>query len=151
MSTPIKILYNNINGYAKRKHLLFNYVQNENIDCVLLVETKTKTSTSTTYKDWKTINQQGNQITNYPRGGSIVQGESKLNIKKENPPRINNPLNECIHFSIPFKNDKLHVFLIYIHPASKMEETIFIKASLYKYSIVIGDWNFNKRKNKQKK
>lgn len=110
MSMSFNILYNNINGYTKRKHQLYNFVQNENIDCVLLVETKTKTSTITDYKNWKTIKQQGNQITNYPRGGSIVQGAPKLSLKKENPPRINNPLNECIHFSIPFKNDNLHFF-----------------------------------------
>ena len=68
---------------------------------------------------------------------------------KENPPRINNLLNNCIHFTLPFQNEKLHVFLVYIHPNSIIEDTIFTKAALYKFSIIIGDFNVNMRKNQQ--
>lgn len=143
------LFYNNINGFNKRKHQLYHYIQNESIDCVLLVETKTRPSDRFEYQHWKTINKQGYQLTNHPRGGSLVQAAPKLKLIKENPPRLNNPLNECIHFALPFEKEKLHIFLIYIHHTSKIEETIFTKASLYKYSMIIGDWNFNNRKNKQ--
>lgn len=71
-------------------------------------------------------------------------------MKKENAPRVNNPLNEVTHFSIPFLNDKLHIFLVYIHHSSTdIENTLFTKAALCKYALIIGDFNVNKRREKQ--
>lgn len=55
-----------------------------------------------------------------------------MRLQKNNPPIINNPLNETIHFSIPFKDDRKHIFLVYIDPRSNIEDTIFPKAVLYK-------------------
>jgi hypothetical protein len=67
---------------------------------------------------------------------------------KENQLHITNPLNEALHFTIPYQNDKLHIFLVYIHPMAPIENNIFTKASLYKYCIIIGDLNLNKQKKK---
>lgn len=124
-------------------------MEQNNINCVLLVETKTKCINSVKYRNWRTLQLQGNLITNIPRGGSILQTDPSLNMGKANPPKLNNLLNECLHITIPFQNDNLHIFLVYIHPTSKIEENIFVKASLYKYAIIIGDLNVNKTKNKQ--
>lgn len=147
--SQFNILYNNINSYHRKKHLINHFVENNDINCVLLVETKTKKEDNVEYRNWNTIQLKGNQITNLPRGGSIVQTHPCLKIRKENPPSINNPLNETIHFSIPFLEDRLHLFLVYIHPNSKIEENIYTKASLYKYAIIIGDFNINRTKQKQ--
>lgn len=68
---------------------------------------------------------------------------------KANPPHINNPLNECLHLTIALGKKKLHLFLVYIHPHSRIEETILVKAALYDNAIIIGDFNANQQKNKQ--
>lgn len=60
-----------------------------------------------------------------------------------NAPRINNPLNDCLHFAVPFKEEFLHVFLVYIHPTLPIEENIFAMAARMKYSLIIGDFNVN--------
>lgn len=148
---PVNILYSNIQSYHNKKHIINNYIENNDINCTLFVETKTKADTNTNYRDWNRMQHNGNLINDTARGGALVQLDPTLKMGKENTPRLNNPLNECIHFSIPFKEDKLHIFVIYIHPHSRLEENIFIKASLYKYSLIIGDFNMNKQKNKQLK
>ena len=56
--------------------------------------------------------------------------------------------NETLHMSIPFQGEKLHIFLVYNHPNSRIEDTIFTKAALYKYAIIIGDFNINRAKRK---
>lgn len=147
--SPINIIYNNINSYQNKKHLLHNYVEKNNIGCTLLVETKHKQDTNIQYRNWNTFDFKGNRVTNYARGGSIIQAHPKLAMRKENSPSLNNPLNEAIHTSIPFQDDKLHIFLAYIHPTSRIDENIFIKAALYKYAIIIGDFNVNRTKKKQ--
>ena len=98
--SQFNILYNNINSYNRKKNLINYFVENNDISCVLLVETKTKIDSNTTYRDWNTIQLNGNKITNLPRGGSMVQSHPKLKTRKENPPSINNQLNETIHFSM---------------------------------------------------
>lgn len=115
----------------------------------MFVEAKTKATSNTAYKDWNILQHDGFQLHNHTRGGSLIQAHPELNIGKENPPRINNPLNECLHFNIPFRDDRLHIFLVYIHPNSRIEENIFTKSSLYKYSIIIGDFNINNRVKKR--
>lgn len=115
----------------------------------MLVEAKTTENSNTSYNDWSVIQFNGNQIHNKTRGGSLVQAQPNLGIGKANPPTINHDLNECIHFTVPFADDKLHIFLVYIHPMAKIEENIFIKASLYKYSLIVGDFNANNRAKKR--
>ncbi|KAL3279341.1 hypothetical protein HHI36_016848 [Cryptolaemus montrouzieri] len=70
-------------------------------------------------------------------------------MRKRNAPRINNPLNDSIHFIIPIENDELHIFLIYNHPTSYLEETILNMAVNYKYSLIIGDFNINNSKKRR--
>lgn len=36
-----KIIYSNIDSYSRRKPLITNYIQQNNTNCILLVETKT--------------------------------------------------------------------------------------------------------------
>lgn len=114
----------------------------------MFVEAKIKKDHNIAYRDWDVIHRVGHTVDN-TRGGSIVQCHPGLKMGKNNSPALNNNFNETLHFTIPFKEDKLHIFLIYIHPHSKIEETIFTKAALYKYSIIIGDFNPNQTKNKQ--
>lgn len=140
-----KFLYCNINSYPKRKLLINNFIEHQKIDCTTFVETKTKEESNTSYKDWSVIQHNGNLIHNKTRGGSLVQARPDLKIGKANPPAINDHLNECIHFTVPFIEDKLHIFLVYIHPNLRIEENIFTKACLYKYSLIIGDFNINNR------
>ncbi|XP_066157777.1 uncharacterized protein [Euwallacea fornicatus] len=70
---------------------------------------------------------------------------------KANPPVLNNNLNECIHFTLPFSTEKIHIFVVYIHPCSDIEPNIFTKASLYKHALMVGDFNINRRKKQQLK
>lgn len=116
--------------------------------CNLFVEAKINEKHNTDYRDWTTIKKFGNK-TNNTRGGSLIQCCRELNLGKANPPAMNNSLNETLHCTIPIGNEKLHVFLSYIHPLSKIEENIFRKAAQYKYALLIGDYNCNKRKRKQ--
>lgn len=155
MSQPFKftgllnILYANVNSYIPKKHIICNFVEQNNINCTLFVETKTKSASNTVYRNWDVIQRNGN-IVNNARGGSLVQLCPTLKMRKENAPSINNPLDEVTHFSIPFLNDKLHIFLVYIHHSSNnIEDTILTKAALCKYALIIGDFNVNKRREKQ--
>lgn len=148
--SDINILYSNINSYTKKKHLINNYIENNNISCAMFVEAKINNKSNTSYRDWTVLRQEGNQLHNYTRGGSLIQSHPELKMGKENPPRINNPLNECLHFNIPFLEDKLHIFLVYIHPNARIEENIFTKSTLYKYSIIVGDFNASNNRLKKR-
>lgn len=116
----------------------------------MFVETKTKLGQTPTYRDWQYICKHGNTINN-ARGGATVFLKPKLRLGKANPPSLNNPLNDCLHFTVPYLNDKIHIFLAYIHPHSPLEQNILTKACLYKYAIIIGDLNLNKTKKIQLK
>ena len=146
----VNIVYGNIQSFLPKRTLIYNFIESNNIDLVLLVEAKIKSDTTIKYRDWKIIQHNGNQITNHARGGSLILAKPNINLKKQNSPAINNKLNECTHISISMNNaDELHIFLVYIHPFSKIEESILTKASLYKHSIIIGDFNCNKSKTRQ--
>ena len=144
-----KILYANVNSYSPKKHLINYTLEDRNINCALFVETKTKPDSNTTYRDWVVIQRNGNIVNQNVRGGSLIQVSPNLRPRKANPPAVNNPLNEISHFAIPFQKDFLHIFLCYIHPTSAIEESLFTKAALYKYSLIIGDLNINRFKAKQ--
>ncbi|XP_045460096.1 uncharacterized protein LOC123670624 isoform X1 [Harmonia axyridis] len=146
--SEIKILYNNINSYMPKKYLVNNFIETNDIKSTMFVEAQIKEEHSTGYRDWDTIHRIGHKINN-TRGGSLVQCHPSLKMGKNNCPVINNNLNEALHFTTPFKEENLHIFLVYIHPRAKIEETIFTKAALYKYSIIVGDFNPNEAKNKQ--
>lgn len=144
----INFIYANINSYASKKHLIHYFAQTNNIDCIMCVETKLRGNT-TPLNSWEIIQQNGNVVNANIRGGSLVQANSNLKLGKANPPVINNNLNSCLHFTIPFQANKLHVFLVYIHPTSPIDDTIFTKAALYEYSVIIGDLNPDARKKQQ--
>lgn len=137
----LNILYSNINGYLSKKELVYNFIDNNDINLAMFVESRTKDSNTVVYKNWNIIQQNGALIHNHARGGSLVKVHPNLKMGKANAPRINNPLNECIHFTVPYIDDKLHIFLVYIHPHSRIEENIFTMATLHKYAIIIGDLN----------
>ena len=63
----------------------------------MFVESKTKNSDHIVYRNWTVVQKNGAQITNYPRGGSLI----------------------------------------------------LVKASLYPFSIIIGDFNINPQKSRQ--
>lgn len=148
MCEMLKILYANLNNYTSKKHIIGHYIEQNNINCALFVETKTNNQSNTSYKNWNILQQNGLTIMN-TRGGSLAQIDPKLKMRKENAPRINNPLNEVTHFSIPFLEDRLHILLLYNHPnAAKIEDTVFTKATLYKYCLIIGDFNPGKNRTK---
>lgn len=113
--SSINILYANINSYPRKRHIINNYIEKNNIQCALFVESKIKKDSTTNYRNWQVLQYEGNQIHNHTRGGSLIQVHPDIPMGKANSPRINNPLNECLHFTIPFHNDKLHIFLVYIH------------------------------------
>lgn len=144
----LKFIYANINSYAPKKHLVHYYAQTNNIDCIMCVETKSKENTSP-LNNWDIIQQKGNIVNTNIRGGSLVQAKQQVKLGKANPPAINNTLNSCLHFTIPFRKSKLHILLVYIHPTSLIEETIFTKAALYEYCVIIGDFNPSARKKQQ--
>lgn len=148
-SSKIRILYTNVNSYNPKKHIINHTIENHKINCALFVESKTKPDTDTTYQNWNILRCNGNIVNHNIRGGSLVQVHPNLKMGKANPPQINNPLNNALHFTLPFQDDKLHIFLIYIHPSSNIEENIFTKATQYKYAIIIGDFNINQTKRKQ--
>lgn len=146
----LNILYSNINSYNNKKRLINHYIQNNDVSCALFVETKTKNDSSVGYQNWNIIHHPGNIVNTNLRGGSLIQLNPRFKLIKTNAPAINNPLNDCLHIAVPFKNDQLHLFLVYFHPNSLIEETVFTKAALCKYSIIIGDFNVNNsRKRKQ--
>lgn len=146
----LNILYSNINSFIKKKTVINHYIQTNDIHCALFVETKTRESSAINYQNWNIIHQPGNVVNTNLRGGSLIQLHPCFKLNKTNPPAINNALNSCLHITTPFLDDRLHIFLTYIHPMSLIEENIFIKAALCKYAIVIGDFNVcNNRKKKQ--
>ncbi|KAL3282073.1 hypothetical protein HHI36_005272, partial [Cryptolaemus montrouzieri] len=111
--------------------------------------TKTKAEDSVQYKDWSIVRHDGNIINHNIRGGSLAQIHPSLGMRKRNAPRINNPLNDSIYFIIHIENDELHIFLIYNHPTSYLEEIILNMAVNYKYSLIIGDFNINNSKKRR--
>ena len=148
-SSKVNILYTNVNSYTPKKHIINHTIEKHNINCALFVESKTKPDANTNYQNWHILRCDGNIVNNNIRGGSLVQVHPNLKMGKANAPQINNPLNNALHFTIPFQDDKLHIFLIYIHPSSNIEENIFSKAMQYKYAMIIGDFNINQTKRKQ--
>lgn len=144
----LKLIYANINSYSPKKYLINHYLHNNDIDCIMCVETKQKENIMP-YQNWTILQQTGNILNTNIRGGCLVQAKQELKVGKANPPRINNGLNNCLHFTLPYNQSKIHIFLVYVHHSSQIEETIFIKASLYDYAIIIGDFNIDPRKNKQ--
>lgn len=143
MYSTIKLLYANINSYSEKRHLINHYIENNDIKCTLFVETKAKPHQSLEYRDWTILKKYGNILNRNVRGGSLIQASKEIKLGKANPPSINNPANDTLHCTIPFLDDKLHIFLSYIHPNSIIEENIFIKAVQYKYVIIIGDFNIH--------
>lgn len=146
----LKLVYANINGLYQKKQVLYNYLERYDIDGCMLVETKTKIDQTPSYRNWQFLCKHGSVLNN-ARGGAAALFKPNARIGKANPPSLNNPLNECLHFTIPYGNDKIHFFLVYIHPFSDIEQNIFNKVNLYKHAIVIGDFNINRRKSKQLK
>lgn len=142
----LDIVFSNINGYNHKKIGINHFIDSYGIKLAMFVETKTRSDKEpVTFRNWKIIQQNGVLIHNHARGGSLVKIHPAIKLIKANSPRINNPLNECIHFAIPFLNDKLHIFLVYIHPNSSIEENIFTMSTLYKYVLVVGDFNVTSR------
>lgn len=116
----------------------------------MFVETKTKINTNIQYRDWRTLYKHGSILNQNNRGGALVQAANRVNIGKNNPPHFNNPWNDVLHFTVPFNNEKIHIFLVYIHHSSQLvEENLLVKASQYKYCIILGDFNVNIRRKTQ--
>ena len=81
----LKILYANINSYNKRKLLINNYIENNAINCVALVEIKTDENSNTRYRDWYCIKQDGHITNTNKRGGSLLQVNLTSRPNKQNP------------------------------------------------------------------
>ena len=148
MRMEFKFLYNNINGFFSKELLLKNYIEKESVMCCLLVETKTKDPKVIRHRDWSILQKHGNTLNGNARGGAAVLCAPSLNLRKENPPSLNNALNDCLHFSIPYNNDHIHIFLLYSHATSTIEPTVLHKISQYENVILIGDFNFNQTKSR---
>lgn len=115
----------------------------------MFVESKTNPSSTTNYRNWQILRKDGYVINN-TRGGCLVQVDPVIKMGKANAPKMNNQLDEILHFSVPLNNDRLHLFLVYIHHSTNtIEPNLLIMASLYKYAVIIGDFNFTARKNRQ--
>lgn len=142
-ASKLKLLYTNVNSYTGKRYIINNTIERYKINCALFVESKTKPENNTNYRNWNIIRQDGNIANTNIRGGSLVQAYPNLKLGKKNAPRINNPLNNCLHFTMAFNGEILHTFLVYIHPTSQIEETIFTMAAQCKYAIIIGDFNCN--------
>ncbi|KAL3275389.1 hypothetical protein HHI36_020153 [Cryptolaemus montrouzieri] len=146
---------NNINTISTNKKnlgslLVNNKDKTNDINCALFVETKTKPEDNVQYRDWSIIRHDSNIVNHNSSGDSLAQIHPSLGMKKRNALRINHPLNDALHFMIPFRNDEVHPFLIYNHPTSFLEEAILNMAVNYKFSLIIGDFNINnsrKRRN----
>lgn len=108
--SKLRIMYANLNSYTPRKHLINNILERHEINCALFVETKTKENTNTKYRNWDIIHRNGIVVNKNTRGGSLIQTHPGLRMTRENPPKMNNPLNEATHFSIPFLEDKFTFF-----------------------------------------
>lgn len=116
----------------------------------MFVETKTRKESAVHFQNWNTIHHPGNIVNTNVRGGSLIQIHPKHKLNKSNALSINNPLNECLHISTPFQGELLHIFLIYNHPTSLIEEAIFRNAALHKFCVIIGDFNVNTRQKKSR-
>lgn len=145
----LNIIYSNINSYSNKKSVINHFIQSNNISCALFVETKTKDNSAVGYRNWNVVHHPGNTLNTNLRGGSMIQLHPEIKLIKSNPVTINNPLNDCLHVAVPFTNDRLHIFLTYIHPTSLIEENIFSQASRCKYCIIIGDLNVNRVQKKR--
>lgn len=97
----LKLIYANINSYSPKKYLINHYIQNNDIDCIMLVETKQKENIMP-YQNWTILQQTGNIFNTNIRGGCLAQARQELKLGKANPPRINNVLNNCLHFTLPY-------------------------------------------------
>lgn len=142
-NSMFNLLYTNVNSYSPKRHLINHTIEKYDIKCALFVESKTKAEANTQYRNWNILRHDGNIANANIRGGSLVQAHPSLKLGKANPPCINNGLNDVIHCTIPFKEDKLHIFLVYIHPTSSIEGAILNMAARFKYTIIIGDFNVN--------
>ena len=142
-NSMVNILYTNVNSYSPKRYLINHTIEKYDIKCALFVESKTKPEANTKYRNWNVLRHDGNIANVNIRGGSLVQAHPSLNLGKANAPVINNTLNDVLHFTFPFKEDKLHIFLVYIHPTSSIENSIFNMAMRYKYALIIGDFNVN--------
>lgn len=136
MST-LNILYANISS-SQKDYLSNNIITKNKIKCVLFVETKK--GTSTTFHDWDELRFDGNIVNTNTSGGSLVQVHPSLKMVKANVSRIKNPLNSAVHFNV-LSNDYLHIFLVHFHASACIEETVFTMVALYKYSIIIVNFN----------
>lgn len=145
----LNIIYANINSYIRKKTVINHFIQQNNIHCGLFVETKTRETSAVNYQNWNTVHHPGNIVNTNIRGGSLIQLHPDFKMIRANSPAINNVLNDCLHVAIPFLNEKLHIFLAYIHPTSMIEDPIFTKAALCKYAIIIGDFNVNNNRKKK--
>jgi hypothetical protein len=87
----LNIIYANINSYQKRRHHINHFIEKHNINCTLFVETNTKTNSNTSYRNWDIIKKDGYIFNNNTRGGSLIQVNPVLKMRKQ---RINNQLNE---------------------------------------------------------
>lgn len=126
-----------------RKYLVNRTIETYDVGCALFVESKTKPEQNTNYRNWNILRHDGNVVNRNIRGGSLVQINPVFKMTKRNSPCIGNILNDVLHFSIPFQDEGLHIFLAYIHPHSPIEETIFTMALRYKYVLIVGDFNVN--------
>lgn len=84
MST-LNILYSNINGYLAKKEQVYNFMNNNDINLAMFVESKTKENNTVVYKNWKIIQQNGAQIHNHARGGSLVNTSRSKNGQNKCP------------------------------------------------------------------
>lgn len=104
----LKLLYGNVNSYKNKSYLIKMLIEDLPVNYTDFVETKNDPDTNIYYRDWTVITQHGNRINTNLRGGAIMQFNPAARLRKENPPRTNNPCNNALHGSIPFLNDRLH-------------------------------------------
>lgn len=145
--TELRVLYANINSYHPKSHIIGNFINFNHINCAMFVETKSKTAIK--FKNWRVTEKAGNIINRGVRGGAVAMCDPVLQMGKSNPPRINSELNNALHFTIMIGIEALHIFLIYVHPHSQIEESIFNMASLHHNCLIIGDFNPNPTKTRQ--
>lgn len=77
-----------------------------------------------------------------------MQADTYLRICKANRPTITNPQNEILYFVI-FQKEKLHIFLVYIHNKSRIEQSLFNIAIRQKFAIITGDLNLTNPKRRE--
>lgn len=138
-----------MNCYQNKNHLIKNFIEKHGINCTAFVETKNKPETNINYRNWTVVTQYENTLNCNTRGGAIFQLHPDTKMRKENPPRINDTRNNAMHISIPFLEDRFHIFLVYVHNNSHIENSILNKSKLFKYAILLGDFNPNRRRRLQ--